>query len=370
MDHSDSAKNKQKCHTELVSGAPNAEIPNQVRDDSALSYGQHHNSGTIVPQKYIKLTEECLISCVNDIRYDRDYSKVFFETYSQLTFREMLHYLEIPAKYHDELRTIVTCPQCGAPIGLDDYVIADLSEMEHILYKRKFGYISRQTKNEIDRFYTFLSKYPYLGAEHETGRKISAAIAHYDKLISLENVILYRARNISSDKQFAQSDMTAPNPMKHTIYEGRYNHFGQSHLYMSYSEETAQLESCKSVNAVCWIQQIRINRLERVLDLNRLPSDSSQNESELLIEGLLINRTLTKKAQKNRSWKPQYFVTRFIADLCKMNSISAIIYPSSQSADSNIVIFEPDKLDCTFVGQPYLYSVNAVDKRMEFGSNS
>ena len=33
-----------------------------------------------VPEKYIKLTEECLISCLNDIRYDRDYSKVFFET--------------------------------------------------------------------------------------------------------------------------------------------------------------------------------------------------------------------------------------------------------------------------------------------------
>ena len=326
----------------------------------------HSETGTIVPQKYIKLTEECLITCVNDIRYDRDYSKVFFETYSQLTFREMLSYLEIPDKYHEAIGTIVSCPQCGNHIRLDDYVVADLSEMEHILYKRKFDYISRQTKNEIDRFYTFLSKYPYLGTEHETGRKISAAIAHYNKLTTLENVTLYRARNISNDKQFSQSDMTAPNPMKHTIYEGRYNHFGQSHLYMSFSEETAQLESCKSANAICWIQQIRINKLDKVLDLNRLPSDSPQNESELLIEGLLVNRTLTKKAQKNRSWKPQYFVTRFIADLCKKNGISGIIYPSSQIDESNIVIFEPDKLDCTFIGEPYLYSVKAVGKRMEF----
>ena len=205
-----------------------------------------------------------------------------------------------------------------------------------------------------------------MGAEHETGRKISNAIRNYDKLITIENTILYRARNISSDKQFSQCDMTAPNPAKHTIYEGRYNHFGQSHLYMSFSEATAQLESGKSANAICWIQQIRINKLERVLDLNKLPSDSPKNESELLIEGLLINRTLTKKAQKNRSWKPQYFVTRYIADLCKKNGISAIIYPSSQADESNIVVFEPDKLDCTFIGEPYLYSVKAVGERLKF----
>ncbi|MBP5706395.1 MAG: RES domain-containing protein [Spirochaetales bacterium] len=102
------------------------------------------------------------------------------------------------------------------------------------------------------------------------------------------------------------------------------------------------------------------------MDLNKLPSNSPKDESELLIEGLLINRTLIKKTQKNRSWKPQYFVTRYIADLCKKNGISAIIYPSSQADESNIVVFEPDKLDCTFIGQPYLYSVKAVGERLKF----
>ena len=317
-----------------------------------------------IPQKYITLINRCLVSCIHDIQ--DEYSVMDYDNCQPMKILELLTYLAIPHKYQNLISDNLVCPQCRKKIKPTDTVVADLSAMEQIFYKKKFEYISKQTKKEIDVFYKYLSKYPYLGAEHETGKKISQAIRNYENLCEITDTMLYRARSVVSDKIYTLSDMKAPNPLKHIIYEGRYNHFGQSHFYLSFSEETSQLECCKSENAVCWIQKIKIHRLDRVLDLNKLSSDFPENESELLIEGLLVNRTLTKKPQKNRSWKPQYFVTRFIADICKKNGISAIIYPSSQTQDSNIVIFSPEKLDYEFIGEPYLYSIKGTGKTLQF----
>ncbi len=71
-----------------------------------------------------------------------------------------------------------------------------------------------------------------------------------------------------------------------------------------------------------------------------------------LYGGILINRRLTKSVEHKSSWKPEYFIPRFIADICKEFGINGIIFSSAVYNMINIVIFDIKKLDFSFEGEP------------------
>jgi hypothetical protein len=76
-----------------------------------------------------------------------------------------------------------------------------------------------------------------------------------------------------------------------------------------------------------------------------------------LIVALLSSNILERKVEnRNQKWKPQYFVTRFIADCARLRGLNGIMYNSTRSYGTNIVLFNEVDDFITPKGKPYLYT--------------
>jgi hypothetical protein len=114
-----------------------------------------------------------------------------------------------------------------------------ISEYE-LEFQRKYDKIVETSREKIQPFYNFLSKYPYLGIEHEVGQEIAKEIKKMH-LVNISDRVYYRARKPENGKIFKHDDMLNPPPEK-PIAEGRFNHYGQSHLYLGETEELCAKE--------------------------------------------------------------------------------------------------------------------------------
>jgi RES domain-containing protein len=173
--------------------------------------------------------------------------------------------------------------------------------------------------------------------------------------MSLENEIWYRGRCIENSRVFENKDMLPPNPEKVSIGEGRFNHYGQSHFYLGNSEALCLNEICKDYRGICWIQKVNIKSINNIIDLSGYLNDDNYSDMPLIFSGIMHIGLLTKKILHNRAWKPEYFVSRFIADICKENKINGIKYSSSVAYGENLVLFFPKKAKFEFIDKPYLY---------------
>jgi hypothetical protein len=89
----------------------------------------------------------------------------------------------------------------------------------------------------------------------------------------------------------------------------------------------------------CAIQCFEICDLGRVLDVTGMVEHSSLLYSALVHEG-----TLRREVVHSSSWKPEYLVPRFVADVVRAKGFEAILYRTSKlyHADGlNLVVFEP-----------------------------
>ena len=112
---------------------------------------------------------------------------------------------------------------------------------------------------------------------------------------------------------------------------------------------------------VCWIQKVEVN-CAKVLDLTDYTKIGSLGEYPLLLAGLLLSGELEKHDKNHKGYfKPEYAITRFIADICRQNNIDGIKYFSAVNGEknqkkNNLVLFNDNVY--TFLGEPTLYSGN------------
>jgi hypothetical protein len=64
---------------------------------------------------------------------------------------------------------------------------------------------------------------------------------------------------------------------------------------------------------------------------------------------------IRRPVRKDKCWKPEYFVPRFIADVCKSNGINGILYSSAVDFGCNLVVFDIQTLDFCFAGTPEIF---------------
>ena len=221
-----------------------------------------------------------------------------------------------------------------------------------------------ETRENIKEFYDFITEYPLLGLHHKAGVQLEKEIRELP-LYSVENEIWYRAKAPDSTRIFTQKDMMPPLP--EDTREGRYNHYGLPCLYASENEETCASEIRREGESgvLCWIQKIKINGA-KVIDLT---APQKLNDPDcFLLEGLLLTQTIViHPSEKRKYYKPEYKITRFIADLCRLYKIDGIKYPSAVSKKSgasqdqdgisscNIVLFDTKGKLFTFEGEPYVF---------------
>jgi hypothetical protein len=247
------------------------------------------------------------------------------------------------------------CPNCEHPLETRCDQVEIKSEYDYKVEK-----ILRKIENEkiVDKlfeFNKFLSLFPYLGlsSSSKTGRQIFNLVKN-GKAHLIESEEWYRARKLNTESRiFLSDEMGAPDPNKVYVKEGRYNHTGQSFLYLSNFERTAFLEIKEGSEDICAMQKYEVKNLDTLLDL-RSNYDNIDPEVDLLYWAIIYNGLIGNRPSKT-SWKPEYFVPRFIADAARYFEYNGIIYSSAVSEGDNLVLFKYTQDDVFPVQNSYSY---------------
>jgi len=248
------------------------------------------------------------------------------------------------------------CPNCEHPLETRCDQVEIKSE-----YDIKVEGILKKIENEkiLDKlfeFNNFLSRYPYLGLNPslKTGKQIFNLVKN-GKTHIVESEEWYRARKLNNESRiYSFDEMGAPDPNKVPVKEHRYNHTGQSFLYLSNFERTAFLEIKERSENICATQKFTIQNLNNLLDL-RSNYDNIDPDIDLLYWAIIYNGFIGDKPSKTSSWKPEYFVPRFMADAARFHKYEGIIYTSAVSEGENLVIFNTNHESVKPEDIPYIY---------------
>jgi hypothetical protein len=257
---------------------------------------------------------------------------------------DILHSLKVPEKYHRYACKRLYCPQCEARLYENSWIMR--CDAEEQPYRQFVARCSVKYGTKLSDFERHLSRFPSLGILHRLGRSIWRAVSRFPaKTIRQERFI--RVRRFNGDSELAKikrEGMGAPDPLVCAIKGGRYNHEGQSFLYMSSDEETGIAEqfdrpdSEKPLTGTCAIQEFEVRNMDSVLDLTQASHPS------LLYSALVHEGTLSKEIVHSSSWKPEYLVPRFVADAARAKGFKAMLYRTCKvffAQGLNLVIFEP-----------------------------
>lgn len=306
-------------------------------------------------EKWVSKAQEKFSYCENCQPYDSEDKEVIWVHGKPTYLQTILYDLDIPEELHEVVASRLNCPDCGTPLDICSEV-GVISEYEFKVNER-VERITEEIEPEIEEFYQHLVKFPYLGARHPIAEKIINEIKSI-KPIKLENETWFRARTISTSEKLTTSDMLPPDPSKHAIFEGRFNHYGQSHYYLGSDPQGCIKEICGTTEKVAWIQKVKIKSLDVVLDLTENWFEDwteSMDKIPYLYGGILSNRRLTQPVEHDSSWKPEYFIPRFIADICKEFNINGLIFPSAVYSMKNIVVFNINEMAYSFEGEPEIF---------------
>jgi hypothetical protein len=304
-------------------------------------------------QQYIKEAQEEIAYCLNcQPRDSGEWVWVFGLQYEMGDF--LGGYLGIPEEYWEAVADSLVCPSCGTELNMGYDVGLPTEDEKGIEAKWDEWYEEYDWR--FEEFYEFLEKYPYLGFHHDLGREILEKIASLP-VCKIEGELWYRARNLQDGRFKKTSEMYPPNPDEIKIAEGRFNHFGQQFFYLSESADGAIRETLEDDERVGWIQRFILNA-ENILDISSEPFSESSTSLDILAFGLIYSGVLRKPTQRTKGWKPEYFVTRYIADCARMHNIQGIKFKSTRHYQNNLVLFDWSKESIIPIETPYLLSLN------------
>jgi hypothetical protein len=289
----------------------------------------------------------------------------------QADLEELFDSFEVPESVRDEVAENLQCPSCGYQFERwANYGRKSEAEKQYekLIDKKQKEWLGKY-RQMLDDFMGFIEKYPYLGAKHNLGKKIIEIIPKFP-LRNIQNSNWYRARKISGGKIFTHSDMTAPDPDKIQVSEGRFNHYGQSHFYLANTAEGAAKELLANTDEkLAWIQNIIVHNANSILDVRvGFHEPEPDPDSPVIAMGLIyFSDVLNSAVERNKYWKPEYFVPRFVADAAKHAGFKGILYISNHHYSDNLVLFDPSIITYEFKGEPYILTLN--DEANKFKGN-
>jgi hypothetical protein len=290
-------------------------------------------------QRLIEKVQKKIVSCNNCQPYDE--GEAVWIHGDEWEMDELMDDLNIPED--EELRNKIAmnlvCPECGTELEMgynvgtkEKYLTAIEKHLN--LAKRKFGKALKELNDT-------LIKYPTLGLKHPIGRKILKEILEKKFDTCTEEGIYYRARRSDSDKIFTSKDMLIPS--LGIPNEGRFNHSGQNHFYLSKYKETCLFELADNENSfLAWVQEIELLNTDNILNLTFEFQSISPTQSAILVS-MLSSGLLMQKEGNLKNWKPDYAITRFIMDCAKSAGYSGILYNSVKHVGENLVLFDEKK---------------------------
>jgi hypothetical protein len=305
-----------------------------------------------VIKDYITEVNNEIISCYQCQPYDSEEKDIVWIEGDRYELCDIFNDRDIPEKYWDDIIPYIECPHCGRVFDHYSDEVGVMGEYEYE-FQRKYDKIVEVSVDKIQPFYDLLAKYPYLAMENEVGQEIAKEIKKMP-LITIENEVFYRSRKPENGKIFTHNDMLNP-PQTVKIPEGRFNHYGQSHLYLGQTEELCAKEISNEDKELLWMQKYKILNLPRILDVAEFIDQDNIDKIPLFFAGLFQSGMINVQKTKDISWTPEYFIPRFIADIARYNEINGIIYQSTKTIGKNLVIFDLSKCQYEFDGVPYTF---------------
>lgn len=275
---------------------------------------------------------------------------------NKTTIDEIFDDVKCPDQYREDIATHLYCPNCGKS-GFEQYEVAGTEDLTILQEEKKYNSIISRFASKLDDFRYHLERYPSLALAHPMGKKIHKEINNSKvESIQVNHTSWSRARIVSQSRVFEQSDMTAPKIGLSS--GGRFHHQGQSVLYLAETDELAVIETLDNpdVSSLIWIQKYnQENKLTGILDLRQQWASLGRVQNEV-IQALLASRYIFEKVNDRSSkWRPQYFLTTFIADCARQAEFNGIIYSSSRSNGSNLVLFNPNEKEVHAVDNPKVF---------------
>lgn len=312
-------------------------------------------------ERYRKKIQSEIVSCYNCQPYDEGEPVWIFGDKTEI--EELFYKFNVDEKYWDNILEHLVC-NCGTEITLGGDV-GVRTKYEVTLEK----FINKSNKSfvkKINSYINFLRTTPLLGYKHPLGKNIYKELKNTKfPIITLsKNDCFYRARKVNGSDILESSEMLHA-PLGKSM-EGRFNHSGQSHLYLANSKETAIKEVIYNLkNSLVWVQDLKIsNDVENILDLTFDITNISLNDNTLLLS-LSLTNALEENKNNLGNWKPDYFLTRFIMDCAKELKYNGIKYNSTRSLnDYNLVLFYPEEFKVENVGNPTVEVFRKVNREV------
>lgn len=253
---------------------------------------------------------------------------------------DLFYEFNVPEEQWESIADNLRCTNCGndnfnvwSDVGVKSkFDIALDKYMDQTI--KKYGPAMQQFDN-------LLQKTPLLAYSNQFGRKIYNDLKKLNFPVSSVDGTFFRVRESKSSEIMSIEKMM--NPPTGISQEGRYNHSGQSHLYLSSDSETA-IEEVIGIdkNGLVWVLELNIDEIDNILDLSydwtRITPDTSP------IFFILCDQNFINRSDRNKAlWRPDYFITRYIADCAKHLGYNGIKYNSAKkSYVQNLVLFYPE----------------------------
>lgn len=315
-------------------------------------------------ERYREKVQVLLKYCVTCQPYDGgDYVWIHGE---KTTVDEIMDSVNCPEKYRDDIAEHLHCPNCGSS-SIERYGTVGTEDRYRIAEEERYNRILKQYADKIEGFRKHIEDYPSLALDHPMGRKIyKEVVQRRAESVTVTPSKWSRARVVDRPDVFDSKDLHAPGIGLSS--GGRFHHPGQSVLYIADSEKLAMVETLDNPNdsKLIWIQSYsQTDSINDILDLRHDWDNIGQSNSDVMY-ALLVSRCIFEKVlDRNSKWRPQYFITTFIADCARKAGFKGIIYSSSrESYGYNLVLFDAYEPSIVPDGRPKVYIYEPISKNV------
>ena len=278
-----------------------------------------------------------IVSCPNEQSWDE--GDCIWISGSSTDMGDLLMDHDVPDELQDEVVSRLRCPSCGSPLEIWQEVGTKYSfEQQH---EATVESALRKHGEKLFEFHGFLLKSPLLGSMHPFGKRVLREIRTSPRF-SLDKSHWFRAR-INKEHGFG----VAP---REKVSDQRYNSSGQPRWYFADNAEAAVAEVTHGDTAL--VQRFDVGHLDRLLDLRSWRADDDRVVDQegdyrpphgLLVVSLVYGDLLTQRHygdDEGRQWKPEYLVTRFVAEAASASGFSGILCGSVRYPGENLVVFD------------------------------
>lgn len=148
--------------------------------------------------------------------------------------------------------------------------------------------------------------------------------------------LFFRGRSIATSPTIVDFEK----PPAKVVREGRYNHAGDSVLYVASTLNTckAEMRAAKDLRIISF----KMSEAMKVLDL--IDAEEAHCESKDLLEFLVYSALLSATSKDDGFSRPEYVFSRFIKDCALDAGFDAIKYPSTRVGEErfNLAIINPE----------------------------